>query len=277
MADLNAQGFSSTEDLVYPEQPLSKQEEEAMSISLDLEGLPIEMAYKNIDQVPNEQYALIRKTGLGTSDSSIVLGVNPYTTLTELIAEKARDYITEEEKAVGNETAVRKGVDLEPLIIKKTSQALGKRIIKPSDMYRSKEFPFLSFNYDGVMITEEQAVKYIPVEIKVVTARGEKHYNPMKAYYSETSGFSVIPEDFSQGNNSLDTKAAQYGIPTYYYTQLQQQIFGLDAPYGYLSVLFEKSWNLYTFFIWRDNRCLTDLVVNGAKTWERIELKRRSN
>ena len=121
MAELNPQGFITTADLVDQEKPLSEQQEVQQEGTLNLQGLPIEIAFKDIDKLPNEQYALVRKQGLGTSDSSIVVGVNPYKTVTELINEKARDYITEEEKAVGNELAVRKGVDLEPLIIKKTS------------------------------------------------------------------------------------------------------------------------------------------------------------
>lgn len=275
MAELNPQGFQTTDDLIYPEQPLTEQQVAQQEGTLDLQGLPIEIAFKDIDKLPNEQYALVRKQGLGTSDSSIVVGVNPYKTVTELINEKARDYITEEEKAVGNELAVRKGVDLEPLIIKKTSKVLGSPIIKPKDMYKSKEFPYMSFNYDGVMVTTDK-IKYIPVEIKVVTSRGEKHYNPMKAYYAEEFGFNNIPENYSKSNNSIQTKAAQYGIPPYYYTQLQQQIYGLNAPYGYLSVLFEKSWNLHTFFVWRDDHCISDIIVNGSKIWQRIEAKREA-
>ena len=42
---------------------------------LDLSELPIEIDIADIDQYPNKEYALLRKNGLGTSDSSIVLGI----------------------------------------------------------------------------------------------------------------------------------------------------------------------------------------------------------
>ena len=74
---------------------------------LDLSELDIEIDIANIDKYPNEQYALLRKNGLGTSDSSIVLGVNPYTSKNDLIAEKCRNYLTEEELEVGTKSAVR--------------------------------------------------------------------------------------------------------------------------------------------------------------------------
>ena len=61
---------------------------------LDLSQLDIVVDIPNIDQYENSDYALLRKNGLGTSDSSIVLGVNPYTTRAELVAEKCRDYLT---------------------------------------------------------------------------------------------------------------------------------------------------------------------------------------
>ena len=87
---------------------------------LDLSQLPLEIDVAEIDQYPNETYALMRKNGLGTSDSSALLNVNPYTTRSELIAEKCRNYLTQEDLEVGDKAAVRKGRDLEPLIISKS-------------------------------------------------------------------------------------------------------------------------------------------------------------
>ena len=43
---------------------------------LDLTDLDLEIDVADIDQYPNEQYALLRKRGLGTSDSSILLGAS---------------------------------------------------------------------------------------------------------------------------------------------------------------------------------------------------------
>lgn len=258
----NADYIKSLSD--YKE-PIIKDE---VGVHLDLTNTPLAIDVPDIDQLPNEQYALLRKNGLGTSDASIVLKVNPYTTLMELIAEKARNYLTEEEKAVGDQIAVKKGRDLEPLIIQKFEKFFGQKTWKPSDMYVHKDFPYLKFNFDGVTGTPEQ---YIPAEIKVVTKKGEKHYDPSKAMFIEGIGFRPIQPDRTTSNNSIATKAAQYGIPSYYYTQLQQQILGLNAPFGYLSVLFETDWKFISFFVHRDNSVITDIIVQGAKVWEAIE------
>ena len=244
---------------------------------LDLSELDLEVDIANIDQYPNEQYALLRKNGLGTSDSSIILGVNPYTSKNDLIAEKCRNYLTEEELEVGTKSAVRKGRELEPLIIHKHSQVMGRRIIKPTDMYRHKDYPFIKFNFDGVidkLYNEDGTYQYIPDEIKVVTIYGMKHYQPKKATFSEFTGWELLPPHYENENVSIEQKAAMYGIPPYYYTQLQQQIFGLNAPYGFLTVMFEKDWQIHSWFVWRDQKVINQLIMEDAKTWNIIESKR---
>ena len=259
--------------LIYPEAlPSEGYVQKYQHGKLDVTRMPCSVYYENIDQLPNEEYALIRKDGLGGSDSSILLGVNPYTTLKELIDEKCRTSLTEEEKAVGQEIAVRKGNDLEPLIIRKASAALKKQVLKPSDMYIHDKYPYLRMNFDGIVNDPEQ---YIPCEIKVVTSRGEKHYTPIKALYIEGMGWNEEPSHYEQSNNSIATKAIQYGVPPYYYTQLQQEIMFAGAPYGYLAVLMEKSWRLVIFKIWRDDACINDIIIQGALVWEKIELRKQ--
>ena len=238
---------------------------------INLEGLPIEVSYADIDQVANDDYIIIRRDGFGASDSSILLGVNPFKNIQELIKEKASTTISAEERAIGELVNVRKGRDLEPLIIEKFEKHFKQETFKPKDMYRFKEYPYLTVNFDGVTAVDEQ---YIPAEIKVVTMFGEKYYNPHKAMFNESEGFKELPEDVSMRNWSIENKAAFYGIPPYYYTQLQQQIMALNAPYGHLSVLFDKSWRFYTYHIWRDNTVLKDLIVIGYKTWEKVEALR---
>lgn len=244
---------------------------------LDLSELDIEIDIKNIDQYPNEEYALLRKNGLGTSDSSIVMGVNPYTSRSDLIAEKCRNYLTEDELAVGDKGAVRKGRELEPLIIYKHSQIMDRHVIKPIDMYRHKDYPYIKFNFDGVidkLYNEDGTYQYIPDEIKVVTIYGVKHYDFNKAFYREHKGFNLLPPHYEEENISIEGKAGMYGIPPYYYTQLQQQIFGLNAPYGFLTVLNEKNWEINSFFVWRDQKFINQLIIEDSKVWSLIENKR---
>jgi predicted phage-related endonuclease len=251
----------------YREELLTKKEQSAQDASLDMSYAGWVIDVPNIAAMENEEYAKARRYGFGGSDASILLGVNPYKTIQELIQEKARDELTAEEKAVGEKVAVKKGRDLEPLIIKKFEEAFGLKTWKPIDMYKCLEFPYLKMNFDGV--TGEPGA-YIPAEIKVITAKGERHYNPTKAIYTEGKGMQPYPENVSQHNISIQTKAAHYGIPPYYYTQLQQEIMASGAPYGYLSALYDKDWIMRTYFVWRDDNVIKDIILQGHKRWQEV-------
>ena len=240
---------------------------------IDLKRVPIEIAVKNIDSVSKEEFTQLRRIGFGGSDSSMLLGVNPFSDVSDLIASKVRTELSEEEKEVGKLTAVRKGNDLEPLIISKASEILDTVVFKPPHMYRFKDYPYLTMNFDGV--TDLYGKQYIPVEIKVCTFKGEKHYNRFKAIFDES-----LPEgqqarleqpDISNSNNSIEERAAHYGVPPYYFTQVQQEMMALDAPFGYLAVLFESDWYVRIFKIFKDPKTQNALIVQGYKTWQKVE------
>ena len=171
--------------------------------SIDLSNLPIELLTKDVDKLSAEEFTNIRRQGFGGSDSSMLLGVNPYQGEQELINSKTLPYLPDspeknmqlaKEKQVGHLASVRKGNDLEPLIIKKAGEAFGIEIIKPADMYRFKEYPYLTMNFDGVGVFPKKHDfafvgkhhGYAPVEIKVATIKGQNFYQIPKAIYSET-------------------------------------------------------------------------------------------
>ena len=135
--------ISNNQELLYPEQPLSMAEEEELSEALELDGLDMKVDVENIADVPNDDYIMLRRNGFGTSDSSILLGVNPYQTVKDLLKSKLLDHVTDEERKVGEKTAVRKGRDLEPLVIEKWIHLFGKDCIKPPHQYRSNVLYFL--------------------------------------------------------------------------------------------------------------------------------------
>lgn len=242
-----------------------------MEAHLDLTNTPLEMDIVNIDNLSPEEFTMSRREGLGASDMPTVLGMNPYKTKAELLKEKLSKELTEEEKQIALLPAVRKGHDLEPMIIDKARIVMQQQIIKPSDRYRMKEYPFIKINYDGVAGTAEQ---YIPVEIKVVTAKGERHYNPTKAIFDEVNGFKqMVPNPPSDGL-SFQTKAQHYGLPINYYIQLQAEIMGLNAPYGFLCSLHEKDWILHLYQVWRDERVINAILIESFKFWQIVEAKR---
>ena len=240
---------------------------------VDLTRVPIEIAVENIDSVSKEEFTQLRRQGFGGSDSSVLVGVNPFSTISDLIQSKLRTELSEEEKAIGKLAAVRKGNDLEPLIITKATEILKTTVFKPPHMYRFKDYPYLTMNFDGV--TDIDGKQYVPVEIKVCTYKGEKHYNKFKALYDEAlpEGAQVRVEqpDISEANMTIEERAAHYGIPPYYFTQLQQEMMALNAPFGFIAVLFESDWNVRIFKVWKDPKTQNAIIIQGYKTWQKIE------
>lgn len=205
------------------------------------------------------EFTLSRKYSFGASDSSVLLGTNLYKKMDELVVEKQTKQITDEEFKVGQLPAVRKGSDLEPFILNKASIELGVELIKPKFTYRFKDFPFLTVNYDGIM--EDAEYGLIPVEAKLVTKYGEKYY---KKEISENTARRIEMHKESEDITShCKLKALKFGIPAYYYTQMQQEIMGLNAPYGYLMAWFDDSWIGKLFFIKRDDYVIRQIINKG--------------
>lgn len=238
---------------------------------IDLKRVPIEIAVENIDSVSKEEFTQLRRQGFGGSDSSTLVGVNPFNTISDLIQSKIRTELSEEEKAIGKLSAVRKGNDLEPLIINKATEILQTTVFKPPHMYRFKDYPYLTMNFDGV--TDMEGKQYVPIEIKVCTYKGEKHYNKFKAFFDESQAEPLRLEqaNISDANMSIEERAAHYGIPPYYFTQLQQEMMALDAPFGYIAVLFETDWYVRIFKVYKDPKTQNAIIIQGYKTWQKVE------
>ena len=240
---------------------------------VDLKRVPLEIAIEHIDELSKEEFTQARRNGFGGSDSSTLVGVNPFNTISDLIQSKIRTELSQEEKEIGQLASVRKGNDLEPLIIKKATEIIGNTIFKPPHMYRFKDFPYLTMNFDGV--SDLEGKQYIPIEIKFCTYKGEKHYNKFKAFYDESlpegQQARLEQENISEKNMTIEERAAHYGIPVYYFTQLQQEMMALNAPFGFLAVLMESDWYVRIFKVYKDPKTQNAIIVQGYKTWQKVE------
>lgn len=227
--------------------------------------IKFDVVFENITSIPEDEYQQARMDWLGASDSSKLLNVNPFSEhpYDDLVDEKAYKKIDEE---IGKKASVRMGKDLEPLIIQKL-QDVFSNLIKPANMYGNKEHG-LEVNFDGVMIDEEHLLG-IPVEIKTVTKWGKKYYDLSKAFISQEDGVwqqtnIYTPTLLDQDTQiSYEEAAEHYGIPVYYYTQLQQQMMALNSNTGYLAILDTDKWNVHIFFIAKQQKCWDELCEKG--------------
>lgn len=214
----------------------------------------LDVAVDNIQSMSHEDYALKRKNFFGASDSSILCGVNLYKTLDELLKEKNNKFITKEEKEVGEKAIVRKGYDLEPIILNKAEECLKTceeytELYKPEHMYKFRNIDGLSVNYDGVLVKPNNVL--IPVEAKLVSKYGEKYYNKDRTIEENATLADIMESPEMEAH--IKKRALRIGIPAYYYTQVQQEMMGLDAPYGYLAALFDETWTFKLYYVPKDS------------------------
>lgn len=217
-------------------------------------------------------FAMIRRLGLGASDASAVLGISKWKTLEELIAEKVSTTLSEDEKKVGEMVSVRKGTDLESLIMEKFERRQNVvGVFKPTAMYRIDAHPQLTVNFDGVYALSNGM--YVPVECKYVSPYAAKFWDMSKTIPAGKLTYPAVEVTF-QGSSieeHIQFWSAWCGIPDYYYTQVQQQILGLNAPFGYLAALWDKDWYLRTFAIPRDPHTIKALVERSEPAWRRVQ------
>lgn len=212
-------------------------------------------------------FAMARRSGLGASDSSIYLGVNLYKDVDQLITEKRSIGLTPEEIEVGNKESVRKGRDLEPIILDKFAKKFNIEVSKPSPMFRLKEHPQLTINYDGII---KMGTELVPVEAKYVSTYGDKYWDKTKAIDSLAviRDYTIYSRDVIE---HIKETSKLYGIPPYYFTQIQQQMLGTNAQWGYFAVLFDKGWDFKAFSVSRDPMVQNALINESDKVWKRIK------
>ena len=220
-----------------------------------------------LSQEDNAAFAMVRRSGFGASDSSILLGVNPWKTTTDLIKEKRTVGITDEEIAIGNKATVRKGADCEPIVLDKFTKQFNVKVHKPTPMYRVRECLPLTINFDGVI---DLGGVLIPIEAKVVSPYGEKYWDKTKAIDNLASGncYNVFSRDIKE---HCEVAAKMYGIPVYYFTQIQQQMLGLGADFGYMAVIFDKEWEFKAFKVCKDEYVWEQLFEKAPQVWSMVK------
>lgn len=223
-----------------------------------------------LSRTDKAMFAMTRRSGLGASDASVILGVNKWTSIEALIEEKTSIGLTESELAVGEKEVVRKGADLEPIILGKFQDAMGVEVVKLNPMFRIKEHPQLTINFDGVINLNNTL---IPVEAKFCSMFANKWWNRQKTIARLQDGveYRVAGGDIV---SHIEQAAELYGIPPYYYTQVQQQMLGLDAPFGYFAVVFDKGWEFGAYCIYKDEWVQRELIAQSAEVWKQITHKR---
>lgn len=243
------------------------------------ENSQLNIVVEDMASLTQEEYLLARKQGLGATDNSVYLEhmLKFNKTRRTVVQDKCTFIVTEEDKQIAALPSVRKGRDLEPLILTKFAELHQCDIpLKPISMYSIGKYPHLTVNFDGVVKLNE---RWIPVECKYVTTAGSKNYDISKAIMTEFETTKLYKEPYGTAKDNFNYRvsmAEQCGIPVYYYTQIQQQLLALEAPYGYLAALFEKDWKLRIFKVPYDNRTVNNIIIESNSVWNEILRARKT-
>ena len=94
-----------------------------------------------------EEWLKIRTLGIGGSDAGIIAGCNPYRSIFELWQEKRGEIPVREEES----EVIHFGKVLEDVVRKEFIQRTGLMVRKKNSILRSKEYPFMIADLDGVV------------------------------------------------------------------------------------------------------------------------------
>lgn len=182
--------------------------------------------------MPYEEWLAWRKKGIGGSDASVVCGVNKYKSPVELFMDKTGQQSPEE---IGE--SAYWGTVLESVVRAEFTKRTGIPVAEVNKLLRSKEYPFMLANLDGVC----------------------RH---------PTYGTCVF-----EAKTASAYKAAEWEdtIPQEYMLQLQHYLAVTGYAGAYIAVLIGGNTFKYQF-IERDEELISKLIQWESDFWEHVKL-----
>lgn len=157
---------------------------------------------KNLNR---DDWLEFRKKGIGGSDASAVVGLNPYKSALALWLDK-----TGQPSEIDNE-AIRIGNDMENYVAERFCEATGKKVRKSNFMYQSAEYPFMQANLDRVVCGENAGL-----ECKTTSAYAKSDFEngqiPLTYYVQCMHYMSVM------GYDKMYLAVLVLGIAFYWFT-----------------------------------------------------------
>lgn len=107
-----------------------------------------------VSKIPHEEWLAFRRTGIGGSDASTIVGLNPYSSLYYLYNDKLGLLPPKDDTE-----AMRQGRDLEQYVADRWMEASGKRCRRNNFMWRNVEHPFMLADIDREVIGENAGLE----------------------------------------------------------------------------------------------------------------------
>lgn len=108
----------------------------------------------NVTTITREQWLEYRRSGIGGSDASTIVGLNPYSSPYYLFCDKMGALPEKED----NE-AMRQGRDLEQYVANRWMERTGKRVKRNNSMWRSTVWPWMLADIDREVVGENAGLE----------------------------------------------------------------------------------------------------------------------
>ena len=105
-------------------------------------------------KMTHDEWAALRKSSIGGSDSAICVNMNPYSDLLTLYADKMG---MSKEKETSE--AMRLGTDLEAYVAERFMEKTGKKVRNDFAMYADDEYDYLTANIDRKVVGENACLE----------------------------------------------------------------------------------------------------------------------
>lgn len=108
----------------------------------------------NVSAITREQWLEYRRSGIGGSDASTIVGLNPYSSPYSLFCDKMGALPEKEDTE-----AMRQGRDLEQYVAERWMERTGKRVKRNNTMWRSTRWPWMLADIDREVIGENAGLE----------------------------------------------------------------------------------------------------------------------
>ena len=108
----------------------------------------------NVKDIDRSTWLEYRRAGIGGSDAAVIVGLNPFKSLSELYADK-KGLLPDKDDT----EKMRIGRDLEEYVSKRFCEATGKKVRRNNFMCSKTGFPFLTANVDREIIGENAGLE----------------------------------------------------------------------------------------------------------------------
>lgn len=187
----------------------------------------------NTSMMCKEDWLLLRKNGIGGSDASAILGLNPYKSILEVYMDKITPVITKED--LRQTESQYWGTILEDVVANEFSNRTGLEVVRCNYMLQHPRYPFMIADLDRI-VTDEN----VGLECKTAS-------------------------EYKAGD-------WEDGVPDYYFAQVQHYMAVTGFDGFYVAVLIGGNKFRY-FYVERDEEYIEHLIKKEKEFWHHVQTK----